>query len=29
MIVDVVDMVLASAVAVVILSVWFSDDWRE
>jgi hypothetical protein len=29
MIVEVLDMVFASAVAVVILSVWFSDDWRE
>jgi len=29
MIAEVFDMVLASAVAVVILSVWFSDDWNE
>jgi hypothetical protein len=29
MIVDVVDYLVAVSVAVAILAVWFSDDWRE
>ena len=29
MIAEILELVLASLIAVVILSVWFSDDWSE